>query len=128
MKKQLLALLLVFGITLTSAGCAANTLQTPAALKPNAVSADSAANTPVQTQPAASGTVPMLTREQAEQIALDYLGFAPDQVSRLRSEFEIDDGLAQYDIQFFQGDWEYEFEISAEDGRLLSYDREHKYD
>ena len=129
MKKQLLALLLAFGIAVTAVGCAsANALQTPAAPNPDAVSADSAANVPVPTQPAAPETAPMLTREQAEKIALEYLGFAPDQVSRLRSEFEIDDGLARYDIQFFQGDWEYEFEISAEDGRLLSYDREHKYD
>ena len=129
MKKQLLALLLAFGIGLTAAGCAAaNALQTPAAIKPNAVTVDSAANIPTQTQPIVPETAPMLTREQAEQIALEYLGFALDQVNRLRSEFEIDEGIALYDIQFFQGDWEYEFEISAEDGRLLSYDREHKYD
>ena len=69
-----------------------------------------------------------LTREQAEKIALGYLGFTADQVTRLRTEYEIDDGLPQFDIEFIQGDWEYEFEIHAENGQILSYDKDHKYD
>ena len=69
-----------------------------------------------------------LTREEAEKIALDYLGFTAEQVTRLRTEYEIDDGLPQFDIEFIQGDWEYEFEIHAENGQILSYDKDHKYD
>lgn len=69
-----------------------------------------------------------LTGEQALKIALDYLGFSADQVTRLRTEYEIDDGISQYDVSFHQGDWEYEFEIQAETGKILSYDKDHKYD
>ena len=69
-----------------------------------------------------------LSREAAEKIALDHLGFTADQVTRLRTEYEIDDGLPQFDIEFHQGDWEYEFEIHAENGQILSYDKDHKYD
>ena len=100
---------------------------------------------PVATEPAAAPAVPAaepaipaapveklpdtaLTREQAEKIALDYVGFTADQVTRLRTEYEIDDGLPQFDIEFLQGDWEYEFEIHAENGQILSYDKDHKYD
>ena len=88
--------------------------------------------------PAAEPTIPAapveklpdaaLTREQAEKIALDYVDFTADQVTRLRTEYEIDDGLPQFDIEFYQGDWEYEFEIHAENGQILSYDKDHKYD
>ena len=69
-----------------------------------------------------------LTREEAEKIALDHVGFTANQVTRLRTEYEIDDGLPQFDIEFIQGDWEYEFEIHAENGQILSYDKDHKYD
>ena len=130
MKKQLIAALLIFVLLLTATGCAptgilqhSGTDSTDPLVTPAQTAAPS-----VQTPPAATGSAPMLTPEQAQQIALDYLGVAADQVTRLRTEYEIDDGIAQYDVQFFQGDWEYEFEISAEDGRILSYDKDHKYD
>ena len=69
-----------------------------------------------------------LTREEAEKIAMDYLGVTADQVTRLRTEYEIDDGIPQFDIELHQGDWEHEFEIHAESGQILSYDKDHKYD
>jgi len=69
-----------------------------------------------------------VTKEEAEKIALDYAGFTADQVSRLRTEYEIDDGIPQFDVQFYEGDWEYEFEIHAENGKILSFDKDHKYD
>ena len=70
----------------------------------------------------------MLTEEQAAKIALDYLELTADQVTGLRTGYEIDDGIPQYDVQFHQGDWEYEFEIHGETGKILSYDKEHRYD
>lgn len=86
------------------------------------------------TAPAVTPTMPvpaegtLITKEQAEKIAQDHLGFTADQVSRMRTEYEIDDGIPQYDVEFLQGDWEYEFEIHAETGKILSYDKDHKYD
>lgn len=81
---------------------------------------------PETTQPAEKAQE--LTKEQALQIALDYLGIPADQVSRQRVEYEIDDGISQFDIELLHGDWEYEFEIHAENGKILSYDKDHKYD
>ena len=82
---------------------------------------------PVETQPIPENTQ-KLTKEQALEIALKHLGFSADQITRLRTEYEIDDGIPQFDIEFHQGDWEYEFEIHAENGKILSYDKDHKYD
>lgn len=65
-----------------------------------------------------------LTKEQAQAIALEHAGFSANQVNRLRTEYEIDDGVAQYDVSFHEGAWEYEFEIHAETGRILSFDKD----
>ena len=80
---------------------------------------------PLPSETAADSTI---TREQAENIALTYAGFTADQVTRLRTEFEWDDGVPQYDVQFYEGDWEYEFEIHGQTGKILSFDKDHKYD
>ena len=69
-------------------------------------------------------TAVRLTREQAEAIALEHAGFTADQVSRLRTEFEIDDGIPRFEVQFRQGRWEYDYEINADTGVILSYDRD----
>ena len=69
-----------------------------------------------------------ITQADARKIALDHLGLTTDQVTGLRTEYEVDDGVPQYDVEFFNGDWEYEFEIHAETGRILSFDKDHKYD
>ena len=65
-----------------------------------------------------------ITKEQAENIALEYAGLTRDQVSGLRTEFEIDDGISQYNIEFRQDGWEYEFEIHEKTGKILSYDKD----
>lgn len=163
MKKQLTALLLIFALLLTMAGCStANAVQKLDAAEDlveekldvaedkleeslrNAVSpAPATAPTlpavestepvevlpePTQAQPAPTESTKMLTEEEAKKIALDYLGFTADQVTRLHSQYEMDDGIPQFDIEFYEEDWEYEFEIHAENGKILSYDKDHKYD
>ena len=150
MKKQLTAVLMIFALLLTMVGCsAANAVQMLDAAEDKVEAKLDAAEeklekslreavvpaVPVETRPAPMETIPAvtepagkLTREQAEKIALDYLGFTADQVTRLHSEYEIDDGIPQFDVEFHQGDWEYEFEIHAENGKILSYDKDHKYD
>ncbi len=94
---------------------------------------EEAAESVVQTAPTQSTSVSTtsaaaLTKEQAQAIALEYAGFSADQVSRLRTEYEIDDGVAQYDVSFYEGSWEYEFEIDAETGKILSYDKDREND
>lgn len=145
MKKQLTAVLLIFALLLTMSGCSvAHAVQKLDAAEDRVEDKLDAAEdkledslrktvtpAPKEEPPAPTETQPApekLTQEQALKIALDHLGFTADQVTRLRTEYEIDDGIPQYDIEFYQGDWEYEFEIHAENGKILSYDKDHKYD
>ena len=155
MKKQLTALVFVFAFVLVLTGCAtvsalqnqnppetrvevkkeAPELEQPAPARETvpAVQLPAPPQAPVppeapsvpETFSESSGT---MTKERAQQIALDYLGFTADQVTRMYTEYEVDDGIPQYDVEFHQGDWEYEFEIHGETGRILSFDKDHKYD
>ena len=119
MKKQLTAVLLIFAMLLTMTGCTvANAAQ----------KLDVAEEALVPASSINPGVTGELTQEQAQQIALDYLGITPEDAQRLRSQYEMDDGIPQYDVEFYQGDWEYEFEIHAETGKILSFDKDSRYD
>ena len=69
-----------------------------------------------------------ITKEEAQRIALEHLGLTEDQVKHLRTDYEIDDGVSRYDVEFRYGDWDYEFEIHAATGKILSFDKDHKFD
>ena len=75
---------------------------------------------PAQTQPAAQ----QLTPAEAEAIALAHAGFSADQVTRLRTEYDIDDGVPQYEVEFRVDRWEYDYEIHALTGAVLSFDKD----
>lgn len=68
-----------------------------------------------------SGTI---TEEQAKTIALEHAGLTADQVQYLRVQYEIDDRIPQYEVEFHHERWEYDYEINAQTGEILSYDRD----
>ena len=78
---------------------------------------------PAQT-PAAVLPENVISPEEAQKIALKQAGFTADQVRHLRVEFDYSDGIAQYDVSFREGQWEYEFEIHAETGEILSWEKD----
>lgn len=59
-----------------------------------------------------------LTREQAQAIALEHAGFQADQVTQLYVEYDVDDGVPEYSVEFRKGDVEYEYDIHAETGKI----------
>ena len=66
----------------------------------------------------------LLTAEEAQSIALNHAGFAADQVRFLRTEPELRDRVPHYDVEFAEGRWEYEYEIHAETGAVLSFEKD----
>ena len=138
--KHLTALLLVFSLLLSLAGCsAAGAAQALDAAEDRVEEKldtveDSVKRSVRKALTPESVAVPEesffdpVTKENAEQIALDHLGLSKHQVTRLHTEYEIDNGTGHYDVQFRSGDWDYEFEIHAETGKILSCDRDSKYD
>ena len=75
---------------------------------------------PAATEPAST----RLTKEEAIAIALKHAGLAKDQVSRLKAEFDYDDGVPEYDVDFHCDGMEYDYEIHGESGRILSWDKD----
>lgn len=60
--------------------------------------------------------------DSAEMIALNHAGFSETEVSLLKCEFDIDDGLAVYEVEFDKDGREYEYTINAVDGSIIEYD------
>ena len=63
-------------------------------------------------------------KEKAKAIALAHAGFAESEVTRLKVERDRDDGRIEYSVEFTANGKEYDYEISASDGKILDYDVE----
>lgn len=74
--------------------------------------------------PSVTAAPGMLTAEDAKAIAVEHAGLIGQQVSRLRAEYEIDDGVPQYDVEFYHDGIEYNYEIHAETGKILSFEKD----
>ena len=65
-----------------------------------------------------------LTVDQAKEIALQHANLTIDQVSFIRAESEIENGIEKYNIEFYSGNNEYDYEIDAANGNILEYDQD----
>ena len=69
-----------------------------------------------------------LTKEDAESIALAHAGVAAADALQLRSEFDIDDGVPVYEVEFYVAiagrnqPLEYDYTVHAENGTILEVD------
>lgn len=59
---------------------------------------------------------------KAREIALNHAGISASHATFVRSQFEYDDGRAVYDVDFWSGNKEYDYEIDARSGAIVSYD------
>lgn len=69
-------------------------------------------------------TAALLTKDEAVSIALEHAGFTAEQVSRLQVEYDVDDGVPEYSVEFFADGYEYDYEIHAETGKILEWDKD----
>ena len=85
--------------------------------------AQEAVSNAVQEAISAEGKV-KLTKDEAKAIAVKDAGLTLSQVSRLRAQYEIDDGVRQYDVEFSYNGLEYSYEIHADTGKILSFEKD----
>ena len=57
---------------------------------------------------------------QPLDIALADAGFAASDVIGLEVELDLDSAVVHYDINFKQGGWEYDYDIDATSGAILT--------
>ena len=93
----------------------------PAQATDGGASADgtnSSANTSQSTDGSAA-----ITEDQAREIALADAGLTAEEVTFLKTQLDRDDGRLVYDVEFYTADYtEYDYEIDAADGTVLSSD------
>jgi uncharacterized membrane protein YkoI len=90
-------------------------------------SAFTEAAVPMAPEPAAqadSSQPVLLTKEEAEKIALDHAGLSPDQVQRLRTKLDYERGKPEYEVDFRVDRWEYDYDIDAQTGEIRSWDKD----
>ena len=64
-----------------------------------------------------------LTADQAKNKALAHAGLKANQVTFVKSKLDWDDGHQVYDVEFYTSDYkEYDYEIDASTGEVVSYD------
>ena len=71
-----------------------------------------------------SSANPALTPEEAKQIVLKHAGLTEDQVVGLHAQYEIEHGTPIYDVEFYHSAWEYDYEIHADTGEILSFSKD----
>ena len=66
----------------------------------------------------------VIGEEAALEIAVKEAGVKESEVTNSYVELESDDGIAKYEVEFYAGNTEYSFEIDAQSGNILSYEKE----
>ena len=72
--------------------------------------------------PSSTSTGTDIGAEKAKEIALQHAGVSASNAVFVKAEREYDDGRLTYDVDFYAGNKEYDYEILASDGTILSYD------
>lgn len=83
----------------------------------------------VTTKPTSSSTQPstgaaVIGAEKAKAAAFKHAGVSASGVKVLSAELERDDGVTKYDIDFVSGKWEYDYDINAYTGAVISMSKE----
>lgn len=138
MKRKILFIIAVIGIMAVSSGCEkenSNKYSKNTKSSSNASSVESenqsdnsSVSTSIIDESATQGSSETISEDEAKQIALDDAKVSASKVNNIRIQLKRDDGRLQYEVDFYVDDSEYEYEISALDGTILSMDTEIKND
>lgn len=76
-------------------------------------------------QPGVGGDT--ITAEAAKSAALAHAGLSADQVVFVKAGLDYDDGRLVFDVEFYSGNMEYDYEIDAYAGTVVSFDHDIEY-
>jgi len=119
--KKILVSIMVFSLAmllLTACGSKQNTVPMPDA------SATADGIMPQATGKTQVDTSKFIGEEKAKELALKRAELGADGVKFDRVELDNDDGVWQYEVDFRHGDIEYDIDINAENGEILSFEKE----
>lgn len=128
MKKRTLLLTTLTVLALAAmGGCSSasdgNTVTVPNQNSENQMEAASPSGTTTQT-----GSDNGITEEEAKAIALSDAGVTEADLTNIRITQDVDDGVSVYDVEFYVGNKEYDYEIQTADGTIRSQDADIEQD
>ena len=97
---------------------AAATTPQPAPTQPAATVA------PATTAAQSNNTVGDIGIEKAKEIAMSHAGVSAGSVSFVKAKLDTEDGVKVYDIEFYSVNVEYDYEINAATGDIVSFDQD----
>lgn len=72
----------------------------------------------------ASASNEYISEDKAKSIAYDHAGVKVADVKFSKAELDCDDLIVHYDVEFVAGKYEYEYEINAESGKVIAFDKD----
>lgn len=106
----------------TSAAVENTTVSATTAAQPQPAATQPAATTAAQ--PKANNTSGDIGVEKAKEIAMSHAGVSAGSVSFVKAKLDYEDGVKIYDIEFYSGNVEYDYEINAATGAIVSFDQD----
>ncbi len=79
---------------------------------------------PIREQVSQAPEKEIISKEKAKEIAFAHAKVDSAQVKYSKAELDRDDLIAHYEVEFVEGNFEYEYEINAESGKIIAYDKE----
>lgn len=73
-------------------------------------------------QTSASTDSGVVGEEAAKEAALAHAGLSADDVTFIKTKLDKDDGRRIYEVEFYSGNTEYDYELDAYTGEIISYD------
>ena len=119
--KKILVSIMVFSLAmllLTACGSKQNTVPTPG------TGATTEGTMPQTTDKTQVDTSKFIGEEKAKELALKKAEIGADGVKFDHVELDYDDGVWQYEVDFRHSDIEYDIDINAENGEILSFEKE----
>lgn len=65
-----------------------------------------------------------LSEQEALEIALEHAGLDEAQIELPHVHLDRDDRRSEYEVDFYHGGYEYDYEIDAESGEIISVDKD----
>ena len=87
----------------------------------NAVTQEAETGTTTESQ---TTTAKKITKAKAKSIALKHAGVSASKATFVKAKLDYEDGRRVYEIEFYSGNTEYDYEILASNGKIISYDKD----
>lgn len=66
----------------------------------------------------------VITEDEAKKVALEHAGIKESDVTNLKIKLDTEDGIKEYEVEFFSGNTEYDYDINAISGEIISFDND----